>query len=90
MHFKMSSATCFNLDQSKILYPGIGLNRGNNALVRPENKRPLASGWLELNLKGLLSKDINTVEPVIETTCIKQSTALRDLCSDKTPLLILT
>ena len=25
MHFKMSSAICFNLDQSKILLPGDGL-----------------------------------------------------------------
>ena len=28
-----------------------------------------------------------TVQPVLETTCIKQSTALRDQCSDTTPLL---
>ena len=28
MHFKMSSAIRFNLDQSKILLPGNGLNAG--------------------------------------------------------------
>ena len=28
-----------------------------------------------------------TVKPVLETTCIKQSTALRDHCFDATPLL---
>ena len=30
---------------------------------------------------------ITTVKPVLETTCIKQSTALRDHCSSTTTLL---
>ena len=41
-------------------------------------------------LQFLQAHPMNTVKPVLETTCIKQSTALRDHCSDKTPLLIST
>ena len=34
MHFKMSSATCFNLDQSKILSSGNGVNSLDEAMLR--------------------------------------------------------
>ena len=37
-------------------------------------------------LKTFLKKRY-TVKPVLETTCIKQSTAARDHCSETTPLL---
>ena len=40
-----------------------------------------------LRKSGNFSKSLNIVKPVLEPTCIKQSTALRDHCSDKTSLL---
>ena len=38
-------------------------------------------------LLGVLSRINNTVKVLLKTTYIKQSTALRDHCSDTTPLL---
>ena len=38
MHFKMSSAICFNLDQSKILWSGNRLNFHCNGHVQRESK----------------------------------------------------
>ena len=50
MHFKMSSAICFNLDQSKILSSGNGLRTG---VVNP-----IQAAWpdwsdLDLHLHGV-------------------------------------
>ena len=43
MHFKMSSAICFNLDQSKILWPGNGLRWHQKDQVGPPV--PACQGW---------------------------------------------
>ena len=40
-----------------------------------------------LKLGKMKSKTYNTVEPVLETTCIKQTPVLKDHCCDTTPLL---
>ena len=42
---------------------------------------------LYCNTVGMWGLFADTVKPVLKTTCIKQSTALRDHYSDTTPLL---
>ena len=41
------------------------------------------TNYIDLRVLGVIS----TVKPLLETTCIKQSTALRDPCSDTTAFL---
>ena len=64
MHYKMSSAICFILDQSKVLSSGIGLNDWETFYFRgPHVILPPASPDVSLYLKSMPSNLSNVVLP---------------------------
>ena len=56
MHFKMSSAICFNLDQSKILSSGNGLTHSHWLYNKPSARTPCSEIWKVQTTHTCISK----------------------------------